>query len=168
LRPDATRVDPLRTDAHADPLHRDHIHTHGVAARDEWYHKRPPKWIAAPLLLALVVVGVAAANERHDNWQGANGYGDQLPHASVAYQGQVWVPQGAPVLLPDRRMVKVGETVEGHDLYRVSVNGGGGGGSVAQPLVSPETVFLKAGQDQYQPLLLRHIGSVGPAIVGPR
>jgi hypothetical protein len=112
-------------------------------------------------------------NDRHHDWQGANrGYNEgQVARAAVAYQGQVWLPQGAPVILPDRRMVRVGDTVEGLDLYQVSIPTGGGGGPVAQPLVPANQVFMRVGADQYQALNLVHLdnrGVVGPAIVGPR
>lgn len=183
FRPDGNRFDdPVHNDPlHRDPLHADplnahvHTHTHDAPVRHEWYHKSPPKWLLVPLLLLLVGAGAAAMNERHHNWQGADNRGynqeGQVARASVAYQGQVWLPQGAPVLLPDRRMVKVGETVEGLDLYQVSIPTGGGGGPVAQPLVPANQVFLRVGADQYQALNLVHIGNnglVGPRIVGPR
>lgn len=134
--------------------------------REEWYHKRPPKWLLAPLLLVLVGATAAAWAERHDDWNGASGYNDRLPRAAVAYQGQVWVPEGSPVILPDRRMVQVGETVEDLNLYTVSVPVGGGGGAAARPLVSTEQVFLRVGADQYQPVTLRRVGTnVSP--IGP-
>ena len=137
--------------------------------RRDWYRKSPPKWLLAPLLLLLVGAVGAAMADREGGWNGASGYDDRLPKASVAYQGQVWVPEGNPVLLPDRRMVRVGETVEDHDLYTVSVPApGGGGGPVAQPLVSPNQVFLRVGPDQYQPINLKRVGNVtspiGPTI----
>ena len=156
----------IRTEDHR---HDDPSGTTTTHTRSEWYHKRPPKWLLAPLLLVLVgAVGIAWAEQREDRWNGAGGYNDRLPRASVAYQGQVWVPEGNPVLLPDRRMVKVGETVEDLDLYTVSIPAGGGGGPAAQPLVSANQVFLRVGPDQYQPIHLRQVGNPNTMPLGPR
>lgn len=109
------------------------------------------RWLLAPLVLALLaIMAIWAAQTSNDRPAGQQA---SLPLVPLAQHGQVWLPQGPPVLLPDRQMVAIGETVGGLALYEAPVPAGGGGGLVA-PNPHNRSIYVRVGEDQYQRVVL--------------
>lgn len=120
-----------------------------ISKRQDW---RKLALIPALLLLAVLIAYLASqANPHHDAVSRVG-----LAAAPVAHSGQAWVPQGAPVLLPDRQMQRVGESADGVALFAAPVPLGGGGG-LARPNLTDGPVYMRVGPDQYQRLMLAHV-----------
>lgn len=119
-------------------------------------HGPAPRWIAAALLGLGLLVAIPLAmqhEDRRDAWRPAGADGIAL--APLARSGQVWVPEGPAVLLPDRHMRAVARTTEGQDLYMLMAPEGGGGGAVAPNAAG--RYFLRVDDDAYQAVVLRNL-----------
>lgn len=109
-----------------------------------------PRWLAAAMLGLLLLVLLPLAMN-HDRRPAAWREDGRALTAPISYDGRVWVPDGAPVLLPDRHMRSAAEAVGGTELFVVAPEVGGGGGFAA------DRHYVRIEADRYQPVVLRHL-----------
>jgi hypothetical protein len=106
-------------------------------------------WLLAAIVVAWLLFVRAPVGPRGGGEVGL--YDPARPVASLAFENASWVPQGAPVAMPEARLQPVGRSSDGYLLYaRRELGGGGGAGArTAAPL------YLKTRDGRYQPLFRR-------------
>lgn len=133
--------------------HPEHEHAPHAPGRRK---PRAPRWLLLPLFLLLLVLFAVPWRQVDELGWHDRGDGGAMTNAPVAYGGQVWVPAGPALLLPDRQMREVGEAAGGGRLYAAPVLPGGGGGLADAR--TGEQRYVRVGQDQYQPVMLVNVG----------
>lgn len=120
-------------------------------------HREPerrgvPPWVW--LLVAAVVLGLLL-------WPMLSRQGEQAAMeqdrvgSTLAYQGQVYMPENEVVSVPDANMVRIGSSTEGQEIYGVRTMAGGGGGQVAGTNLPAGRMYVRVSEGRYRMLTPR-------------
>jgi hypothetical protein len=130
---------------------------HAVGERaPRWRRAGRPLWLLVPIaLMALAVPFIFSEAVDHQAYSPGQGMA-----APVSYQGRRWEASGRVIAVPDRQLAKVGMSRDGRALYVLQdanrpAGGGGGGGTTAGDVLPGSLLYVRVGQDAYQPLIPR-------------